>query len=210
MAHETAALADALYERGALPAPLKREFVDNLVEQGECICGTALVPGSSAWQSVTGWRERAGLVEVELEAWQRLGGQVEQIDAARTQLRESLVGATKQLEDATGRVEVLEDQLSERNAELERIGRLATDVGALEEKRKDLDLRIAQVELEKAAQLKEIEENKSNVDSLRTAISGGSKGRDRDHRTSPSGHRQQGPNSARRDPGDWSSSASPS
>ena len=170
MAHETAALADALYERGALPAPLKREFVDNLVEQGECICGTALVPGSSAWQSVTGWRERAGLVEVET-AWQRLGGQVEQIDAARTQLRESLVGATKRLEDATGRVEVLEDQLSERNAELERIGRLATDVGALEEKRKDLDLRIAQVELEKAARLKEIEENKSNVDSLERQLS---------------------------------------
>lgn len=165
MAQKTAELAQDLYEKGALPAPLKREFVENLVEQGECICGTPLTEGSVAWQKVTNWRERAGLVEVET-AWQRLGGQVDQIDSARTQLRESLARATKRLEDASSQVEKFENQLSERNAELERIGKNATDVGVLEDKRKDLDLRLAHAQVERAKSQTTIAENKALVESL--------------------------------------------
>lgn len=44
LAAETAERATALYEKGALPAPLKREFVDQLLEDRKCICGTPLVP----------------------------------------------------------------------------------------------------------------------------------------------------------------------
>lgn len=165
LAKETGRLANALYEKGALPAPLKREFVDNLVESGECICGTALTQGSVPWQKVTSWRERAGLVEVET-AWQRLSGQVEQIDSARTQLRDSLSAATKHLDEETRRVEELEDELSERNTELDRIGRQATDVGALEAKRIDLDKRLARLELQRSDHLKEADAKRTQAESL--------------------------------------------
>ena len=63
-------MAEILYQKGALPAPLKREFVDKLLEEGACICGTPLAEHSEPWEHVKEWRQRAGLQAVET-AWQQ-------------------------------------------------------------------------------------------------------------------------------------------
>ncbi|MDQ4145003.1 MAG: AAA family ATPase, partial [Actinomycetota bacterium] len=60
--------------KGEIPTPMKRQFVEDLLERGECICGTTLTEGEKPWAHVAEWRERAGSHEVE-EAWNQLSAQ---------------------------------------------------------------------------------------------------------------------------------------
>lgn len=136
----TAAMAESLYQRGALPAPLKREFVDSLLDDKACICGTALPQGSEPWNHVKEWRERAGLQAVET-AWQKLSGQIGPMASARTDLRETLGSIVKRIGTERDRIARLEASKTELDDKL-RDSRLE-DVQALESKRIDLESRIA-------------------------------------------------------------------
>jgi DNA sulfur modification protein DndD len=139
LASKTAARAAVLYQKGALPAPLKREFVDQLLEDGQCICGTELNPDSPPWRHVTDWRQRAGLQMVET-AWQQLSGQVTQLSSARQELHESLQLAVKRITAERDRVARLEETKSELDGQLNDPRR--EDVQQLESKRRDLESRI--------------------------------------------------------------------
>lgn len=134
----TSAMAEALYQKGALPAPLKREFVDQLLEEGQCICGTALHEHGEPWKHVTMWRQRAGLEAVET-AWQRLSGQIQPMASERTELRDRLGQAMKRIGDLRDTIARLEETKSELDGKL-RDSRME-DVQKLESKRIDLDNR---------------------------------------------------------------------
>lgn len=138
LGNATSAMAEALYQKGALPAPLKREFVDKLLEDGQCICGTALHEHSEPWKHVTEWRQRAGLEAVET-AWQRLSGQIQPMASERTELRDRLGQILKRIGDLRDTVARLEETKSELDGKL-RDSRME-DVQALESKRIDLDNR---------------------------------------------------------------------
>jgi DNA sulfur modification protein DndD len=144
----TQAMADGLYERGALPAPLKREFVDKILEQEKCICGTPLAAHSVPWEQVKEWRQRAGLQAVET-AWQRLSGQLAPLSGARSELHESLALLVNRIDTENDRV----SRLQARESELG--GKLQDDrlegASALETKRMDLESRIADKNQEKGA-----------------------------------------------------------
>lgn len=138
LSKSTSAIADALYQKGALPAPLKREFVDQLLEEGECICGTPLAEHTTPWDHVKQWRQRAGLQAVET-AWQKLSGQIAPMTSARTDLRDSL----GQVMQRVGQLRDLVARLVATKSELD--GKLRDsrqeDVQASEAKRIDLDVR---------------------------------------------------------------------
>jgi DNA sulfur modification protein DndD len=140
MGDKTKALADSLYQKGALPAPLKREFVDQLLDEGSCICGTPLVEHSAPWEHVKDWRQRAGLQAVET-AWQQLSGQIAPLSDARESLRDSLATLMNRITSERDRVARLEARKSELDGKL-KDARLE-DVQALETKRLDLEGRIA-------------------------------------------------------------------
>ena len=52
-------------QRGEIPAKIKPQFVDDLLKNAKCICGTAISPGSSQESSLVKWREATGLAELE-------------------------------------------------------------------------------------------------------------------------------------------------
>ena len=139
LAAKTGEKAAALYQKGALPAPLKREFVDQLLDDRRCICGTELMPDTTPWQHVTGWRQRAGLQMVE-SAWQQLNGQVTQLAGARQELQDSLQSAVKRITNERERVTRLEEAMSELDGQLKDSS--LEDVQQLESKRRDLEARI--------------------------------------------------------------------
>jgi DNA sulfur modification protein DndD len=139
LATATGAMATALYQKGTLPAPLKREFVDQLIEDGRCICGTPLVEHGEPWEHVKEWRQRAGLQAVET-AWQQLSGQITPLSGARSELHESLQQVVKRISTERDRVSRLEERLSELDRQLKDSS--LEDVQQLENKRIDLDSRI--------------------------------------------------------------------
>lgn len=150
LATTTDAMATALYQKGALPAPLKREFVDQLIEDGHCICGTPLAQHTEPWEHVSEWRQRAGLQAVET-AWQQLSGQITPLSGARLEMQESLQLVMKRISTERDRVSRLEEQLSELDGQL-KDSRLE-DVQQLENKRLDLEGRIG-VKRERIGSLK--------------------------------------------------------
>lgn len=137
---QTKAMADSLYQKGALPAPLKREFVDKLLNDGACICGTPLAEHSESWNHVKEWRQRAGLQAVET-AWQRVSGQIAALADAREGLRDGLANLVNRIEIERDRVARLEARKSELDGKLK--DSRQEDVQALETKRMDLEGRIA-------------------------------------------------------------------
>ncbi|MEU5844586.1 AAA family ATPase [Rhodococcus sp. NPDC047139] len=117
LAWDTKAMAEDLYRRGALPAPLKREFVDDLLEKKTCICGAELTEGSDSWRHVQDWRHQAGLQAVET-AWQKLSGNIDELEATRASLRSDLSGIAKRIGDENDRVDRLIAEKSELDGKL--------------------------------------------------------------------------------------------
>jgi DNA sulfur modification protein DndD len=72
-------------DKGEIPSPMKRQFVEDLLERGECICGTPLTEGTGPYDKVKGWKEHAGLADVE-EAWTRLCAHSEDLQSTRDEL----------------------------------------------------------------------------------------------------------------------------
>jgi DNA sulfur modification protein DndD len=141
LAASTAEKAAALYRKGALPAPLQREFVEKLLDEDHrCICGTELIPDTQPWHHVTDWRQRAALKDVE-SAWQQLSGQVTQLTSARKELHDALRAAVNRITAERERVDRLEAVKSELDGQLE--GHSEDEVKQLESKRRDLEERIA-------------------------------------------------------------------
>lgn len=71
LAQQTSAVFEERRERGEIPSDLKRQFVEDLLERGRCICGCELTPESEPYNLVAEWRERAVHADVEA-AWTRL------------------------------------------------------------------------------------------------------------------------------------------
>lgn len=62
---------DTLRERGQIPSNIQLQLVEDLLERGECICGSELHEGDGHYLKVAEWRQRSGRQDVE-EAWMQL------------------------------------------------------------------------------------------------------------------------------------------
>jgi DNA sulfur modification protein DndD len=52
-------LLEQAHQAGELPIKIKRQFVDELLQNGVCICKRELVPNTAPYDSVVAWRNRA-------------------------------------------------------------------------------------------------------------------------------------------------------
>jgi len=154
-------------ERKELPAPLKIDFIEDLLEDGTCICGASLAEGTSGHQHIAEWRQRAGLAEVE-ERWislhsyaghmeknrAELSGQIDELlndrlaaVQARDFIREQISEVSTQLHShSIDEIAKLEDARvkvdNRRNDELRRQGRLETDLANLVEAKRRAETRL--------------------------------------------------------------------
>jgi DNA sulfur modification protein DndD len=132
----TQATFENLRTKGEIPAPMKRQFVDDLLESGRCICGASLVEGTAAHTHVLQWRQVVGLADVE-EAWTRTNAQVGQFELDRADLAKELDQILVDLASARAERERLEEELSELSRKLEHFP--AEEVRGLEIRRKQVD-----------------------------------------------------------------------
>ena len=154
-------------ERKELPAPVKIDFIEDLLDDGTCICGASLAEGTSGHQHIAEWRQRAGLAEVE-ERWinlhsyaghmeksrAELGGQLDELlndrlaaVQARDFIREQLSEVSTQLQShSIDEIAKLEDARvkvgNHRNDELRRQGRLETELASLGEAKRRAETRL--------------------------------------------------------------------
>ena len=160
-------LAEALHKQGALPAPLKREFVDSLLEEGRCICGTQLVEGTEANQEVLEWRARAGLAEVEA-AWQRLRGDTDGLSSTKVDLRRSLQDFSDRIQTLRSSIGKNEEILTSLDVQLRELP--LEDVQRLDGKQADLDSKIKQVDRTIGAKKQSMADAAAEVEKLNNEL----------------------------------------
>ncbi len=149
LAHATLAVLESKRAKKEMPTPIKRQFVVDLLESGECICGTELKEGEGPYDRVAEWRNRAGLGDVE-EAWTRLSAnadefirlrpelyvEIKEIQAHRLRLLQAGMGIEEGLSEVKRQLELQPSQevrgLEQRRTKLqESIRELTLQIGAL-------------------------------------------------------------------------------
>jgi len=108
-------LADEAVTRGDLPARIKPQFVDDIIEKEVCICGVSITPDMRS--SLLEWREISGLAALE-ESIGRMRGDVKGLRARRQQFDTDLTARKSAMDRLTLELHDLDERISRLNAEI--------------------------------------------------------------------------------------------
>lgn len=132
LADEATSTFETLRTKREIPAPIKRQFVEDLLESGECICGAELHQGTTAHARVADWRQKAGRPDVET-AWTQLAATAKHFGDQRSELF-GYIHETKRelagLDDQRGKIE---DKLSQIKESISHLG--SKEIQELEHRR---------------------------------------------------------------------------
>ncbi|MDJ1185661.1 AAA family ATPase [Roseofilum casamattae] len=178
-------------EKGELPAGIKQQFVRDLLQRNECICGTHLPEGSPSYSLVEQWMHKAGSGDLEERALilfgevseinnkaERFWSEIDRLVADRDRHRQELSRLETELDDITTRLRSYPDldiqKLQQRLDDTEaRMSELERERGAQGQKMEDLNAQIAK----KSKQISKHEMNEKKqklaqrrIDATRDAI----------------------------------------
>lgn len=106
-----------LRQKGELPSGIKKQFVEQLLEQHRCICGTELYPETQSYLEVKQWMNKAGSNDIE-EAIIRLETQVNGIESQKNNFwleinkhQENIVNGRYELSNIEEELDKINEQL---------------------------------------------------------------------------------------------------
>ncbi|MEA5511499.1 AAA family ATPase [Crocosphaera sp. UHCC 0190] len=158
-----AIIAD-LRQRGELPSGIKQQFVQQLLTRQSCICGQELLEGSSHYELVKQWMNKAGIAAVE-ESAIRLESQV-------YDLEQKVIDFWKNVDDKQTKLEQCRLELSRVEIELDEISQKFRnypneDIRKLQENLDKINQKIRELRLEQGGiqhQLKTLEKNLETIE----------------------------------------------
>jgi DNA sulfur modification protein DndD len=161
----TSELVQAARQRGELPAKIKPQFVDDLLEKKECICGREILSGTSEYACLLNWRGETGLAEFE-EAIAACGSGIKHVREKRNQLIKDLQKHVSSRDTYLGEMRSLQEQISVAEESLGSDENADSEAKNLAERKKRLevdsiDLKAGKLSVEKS--IRELEEKISEV-----------------------------------------------
>ncbi|MBD2156151.1 AAA family ATPase [Leptolyngbya sp. FACHB-16] len=138
-------LSDDLRQRGELPAGIKQQFVEDLLEDETCICGTELKQGTKARTWVESWLDRSGIQQVE-EAVIQMGGEVNSMERQLPEFWAEVEQEQASIENLRRHLSTLEDQLDGIREQLK--GSEDVNVSGLEKRLEDIEGKIIELHRE--------------------------------------------------------------
>lgn len=169
---DTAEELDELRADGKIPSELSNEFVDRLLERGECICNRPLPADSGPYEAVENWKSDV-TVEGMDQAAIRLIAHLEQIADSRSDLFDDLDDLIKTRSDLRNEVEELNESIDEIGSKLVGLEtpQVEEDPSSLERRREEKkdelqEVRERIVRLEQKIEMKEeeLDEMESDID----------------------------------------------
>jgi DNA sulfur modification protein DndD len=164
----TARMLQDKRRKGEIPSEIKTQFVEDLLEVGECICGRPLGHDSPAREEVSAWRERAGSSDLE-EAAMNIVGRLGEIGQGQATLYENLEEAMSERatkhdkkREIAERLDDISDNLSDIDTE---------DVAELENRRQSLRNEHNSLTEEIGATSSDIERVEENIEDIKEEIS---------------------------------------
>lgn len=132
---ETFSFLDEKEHRGRIPSPYNEEFVKDILEAEECICGAKLEPGSPESKKVASLLQKAAN-QVMRDRVSKVRARLSTLKTERAKAPTRLTKAKKQLADANEEVSTAEAQLAEISQKLQGIN--FDDIAQREQRRQQL------------------------------------------------------------------------
>jgi DNA sulfur modification protein DndD len=156
-------IVEDLKQRGELTSGISREFVNELIKAGRCICGTHLNMGSQSHTNIQVWLDRAGSSTVE-ETAIRMMAQVDEIDKQAADF-------WTEVDREQARINQLRQTISQVEAELDSIQeRLRKDaneeISSLQKRLDKIEMTISELNREQGANQQQIAQLKTELDIL--------------------------------------------
>ncbi|SFD81005.1 AAA family ATPase [Streptomyces aidingensis] len=129
-------LAEGMRRRQELPAGIQRDYINGLLDDGYCMCGTAVPPGSPAHAALTERLSNAGLADVQAR-WMNLRGNAARLVDARNALLEELRSISSDLQAAGAKIDDIDAEESDIARQLKGVD--VVDVPKLEDRRAEFD-----------------------------------------------------------------------
>ena len=155
-------LAD-LRERGELPTGIKRQFVEELLEQKRCICGTELAEGTPAHNLVQSWREKAGNADWE-EMTIRISDRVDEIEQKVIQFWEEVDRVQININNYRIELAQVENQLDDLKKKLRNYP--DEDVSQLQKRLDDVESKISDFHRETGSNKQQIDNFHREIEAL--------------------------------------------
>jgi len=168
---ETAEELDDLRANGEIPSELTNEFVDRLLNQGECICKRPLEEGTEPYEAVESWKSSVTVEGID-QAAVRLIAHLEQISEGRSDLFNELNDLISTRSDLEDEVESLNESIDEIGSNLGELGedRDHEEPAALERRRQEKEEELEEVK-ERIIRLEQrIEDKETEIEELEGRI----------------------------------------
>lgn len=160
-------ILDDLRKKGELPSGIKQNFVEDLLNRQECICGQELHQESEAYQKVKAWMNKAGIAEIE-ETAIRLETQIQNIEQSRGEFWRNLDQYQGQLNQARQELSKIETQLDDVKEKLRRypkedIKNLQQNLDQVESKIREQNIELGATQQKLAIARQEIATNEKEL-----------------------------------------------
>ncbi|BAZ43533.1 hypothetical protein NIES4102_05340 [Chondrocystis sp. NIES-4102] len=137
-------LLKQLRDRGQISTGLKQEFIQHLLDQQSCLCGTTLEPDTEAYNNVKAWLEKVEIRNIE-EGAIRLETQMSTIDSQIADFWQELDSQQSQINHLYLQLNHLETEIARTNKQLksypnQNIQQLQQKIELIEEQLKNLIL----------------------------------------------------------------------
>jgi DNA sulfur modification protein DndD len=152
-----------LRQRGELPTGLKRPFVQELLERGRCICGAELQPGTHAHAQVQTWMDKAGMADIE-ETAIRMMAQVDEIEKQVPEFWQEIDRQQVNINLDRTDISRSETQLEDLNKKLRKFP--DENIQELQKRLDEIETKISDLNRESGANKQQIENLKTQVESL--------------------------------------------
>jgi DNA sulfur modification protein DndD len=156
-------LVEDLRQRGELPAGIERQFVDELLQQQRCICGTELHQGTLAYECVKGWLDKAGIAAVE-ETAIRMSAQVDEIDQQASAFWEEIDREQVRINELRQVISYIETQLDDIREQLRKDP--SEEIRNLQQRLDEIESNIRGLTLEEGENKQKIADSKAESEDL--------------------------------------------
>lgn len=157
-------IIEDLRDKGELPSGIKKQFVQQLLNQNKCICGTELHPETKSYLQVKNWLNIAGSSDIE-EAAIRLETQVNNIESPKNNFWIEINKHQQNISNWRLQLGDIEDQLDNINEQLRQYP--DQNIQEMQKQLDNIEQHIRQITLnqgENNLQLENIEEELVNLE----------------------------------------------
>ncbi|MQS14749.1 AAA family ATPase [Streptomyces kaniharaensis] len=160
-------LAEGMRRRQELPAGIQRDYIEGLLEDGTCMCGTPVPEGSAGFLALSERKYNAGLVDVQAR-WMNLRGNSARLMDARRALLDELRDIARDQTEVESRIHQKDAEQSDIDRQLQGVD--VMDVQKLEQRRKEFDEKRFEAESEHRRAQDELEEVEAEIAATRRKL----------------------------------------